>query len=224
MRRSLPVAAVAATAALLSPLALAGAAQARSATPAPSPARATIPGFTIGLVSLNGSGCRAGTAAVAPSPDGTAFTVSYSNYLAQSGAGTSPTDFRRNCQLTVQVNAPQGFTYAVAEADYRGYAYLAPGASAVEQANYYFQGMPQTVSASHPFSGPVDEDWQATDTANIASLVWSPCGEIRDLNINTQLRVSQGSADPGSTSFMTMDSTDGSLTTIYHLDWAQCPR
>ncbi|WP_327065106.1 DUF4360 domain-containing protein [Kitasatospora sp. NBC_01250] len=182
----------------------------------------TPPGFTIGLVSVNGSGCPAGTAAVATSPDDTAFTVTYSNYLAQAGAGSGPTDFRKNCQLTVQVNAPQGFTYAVAEADYRGYAYLASGASAQEGANYYFQGQPQTATATHSFTGPMDDNWQASDTTTIASLVWAPCGATRDLNINTQLRVSAGSSDPSTTSFVTMDSTDGSLTTIYHLDWEQC--
>ncbi|MDH6108655.1 hypothetical protein P3T36_002424 [Kitasatospora sp. MAP12-15] len=188
-----------------------------------APADTTPPGgFTIGLVSLNGSGCPAGTAAVATSPDATAFTVTYSNYLAQVGSGAGPTDFRKNCQLTVQVNAPQGFTYAIAEADYRGYAYLASGASSQEKASYYFQGQPQTASATHSFAGPLDDNWQATDTTGIASLVWAPCGATRDLNINTQLHVSADPADPTVTSFMTMDSTDGSLTTIYHLAWEHC--
>ncbi|MBY8883912.1 DUF4360 domain-containing protein [Streptomyces sp. PTM05] len=181
------------------------------------------PSFTVGLVSVNGSGCPAGTAAVAVSPDDTAFTVSYSSYLAQTGGGAAPTDFRKNCQLDVRVNAPQGLTYAIAEADYRGYAYLASGASAQERANYYFQGESQTSSATHSFSGPMDDDWQASDVTGIASLVYAPCGETRNLNINTQLNVTAGSSDPSSTSFMTMDSTDGSLTTIYHLDWATCP-
>ncbi|WP_035798019.1 DUF4360 domain-containing protein [Kitasatospora mediocidica] len=181
-------------------------------------------GFTIGLVTVNGSGCPAGTAAVAVSPDDTAFTVTYSDYLAEVGVGARPTDFRRNCQLDVRVHAPQGFTYAIAEADYRGYAYLANGATSREQANYYFQGDPQTAYAAHAFAGPMDDDWQATDTTGIASLIYAPCGATRDLEINTQLNVGVGSSDPATTtSFMTMDSTDGSLTTIYHLSWETCP-
>ncbi|MEZ0091939.1 DUF4360 domain-containing protein [Streptacidiphilus sp. EB129] len=181
-------------------------------------------GFTISLVSVNGSGCPAGTASVAISPDNTAFTVTYSNYLAQVGAGASPTDGRKNCQLTAQINAPQGFTYAIAEADYRGYASLANGATGEERANYYFQGQTQTASASHDFPGPMDDDWQATDQTGVAALVFAPCGEIRDLNINTQLLVHAGTSDPATTnSYMTMDSTDGSVTTIYHLSWRTCP-
>ncbi|WP_370147038.1 DUF4360 domain-containing protein [Kitasatospora sp. GAS206B] len=193
----------------------------------PAQARAldNTPGFTVGLVTLNGSGCPAGTANIAVSPDDTAFTVTYSKYLAQVGVGASPIDFRKNCQLVVQVNAPQGFTYAVAEADYRGYAYLANGASSQEQANYYFQGMSPTANVTHSFTGPMDSDWQATDTTSVASLIWAPCGATRDLNINTQLHLNAGTSNLSTTtSFMTMDSTDGSLTTTYHLSWEQCHR
>jgi hypothetical protein len=64
----------------------------------------------IDVVTVNGSGCRPNTAAVAVSPDNTAFTVTYSEYLAQVGVGSKPTDFRKNCQLNLRVHVPQGFT------------------------------------------------------------------------------------------------------------------
>jgi hypothetical protein len=179
--------------------------------------------IVIEVVTVNGSGCPSNTAAVAVSPDNTAFTVTYSNYLAQVGVGAAPTDIRKNCQLTILVHAPQGFSYAVAEADYRGFAHLEKGATSMEQSNYYFQGQPQTAAVSHPFSGPFDNDWQATDSTSVAALVFSPCGEERDLNINTELRVSGGTSNlKKTTSFMTMDSTDGSITTTYHFDWEAC--
>lgn len=175
------------------------------------------------LVTVNGSGCPAGTAAVAVSPDNTAFTVTYSNYMAQVGVGSLPTDFRKNCQLNMRVLVPQGFTYAIARADYRGFASLAAGANAVEKANYYFQGMPQTVAKSHTFNGPYNEDWQASDVTEVAQLVWAPCGERRNFNINTELRVNAGTSDPKTTtSFATMDSTDASISTTYHLAWERC--
>ncbi|MCA6096351.1 DUF4360 domain-containing protein, partial [Streptomyces sp. SCA3-4] len=83
----------------------------------------------IDVVAVNGSGCPAGTAAVAVASDNTAFTVSYSDYLAQVGVGAKPTDFRKNCQLGLNVHVPQGFTYAIARADYRGFAHLERGAT-----------------------------------------------------------------------------------------------
>ncbi|GAB2842352.1 DUF4360 domain-containing protein [Streptomyces deserti] len=196
------------------------------------PAQPSSPGFVdpppdkivIKVATVNGSGCPQGTAAVAVSEDNTAFTVTYSDYLAQAGGGSDPTAFRRNCQLNLIVHVPQGFTYAIASADYRGFAALQPGASGTQRASYYFQGSPNTASRSHPFNGPYNDNWQATDTTDWAQLVWAPCGVQRNFNINTELRVNAGSTAPDKVSFMTMDSTDGDISTIYHLAWKECPR
>jgi uncharacterized protein DUF4360 len=180
--------------------------------------------IVIDVATVNGSGCHAGTAAVAVSPDNTAFTVTYSDYMAQVGVGASSTDFRKNCQLNLAVHVPQGFTYAIAEADYRGFAHLEKGASGIEKANYYFQGHSQTTAISHTLNGAYDDNWQNTDTTDVAQLVYLPCGESRNFNINTELRVSAGTSDPTkTTSFMAMDSTDGSITTTYHWAWKTCP-
>ncbi|MGP3950619.1 DUF4360 domain-containing protein [Streptomyces sp. 7N604] len=180
--------------------------------------------IVIELATVNGSGCPEGTAAVAVAPDNTAFTVTYSDYLAQTGGSSDPTAFRKNCQLNLIVHVPQGFTYAIARADYRGFAYLESGATGRERANYYFQGMPETVSKNHDFTGPYNDNWQASDVTEVAQLVWAPCGEQRNFNINTELRVSKGTSDPQKTSFMTMDSTDASVSTVYHLAWKECPQ
>ncbi|WP_171163419.1 DUF4360 domain-containing protein [Streptomyces sp. I05A-00742] len=195
------------------------------ATQQPSVITNPPPGkIVIEIATVNGSGCPAGTAAVAVSPDNTAFTVTYSEYLAQVGVGSKPTDFRKNCQLNLIVHVPQGYTYAIASADYRGYAKLEPGASGVEKASYYFQGSSQTVPSSHVLRGPYGDNWQNTDTVPVGALVWAPCGERRNFNINTELRVNAGTSDTSkTTSFMTMDSTDGNINTIYHLAWKECP-
>ncbi|MGW0546067.1 DUF4360 domain-containing protein [Streptomyces altiplanensis] len=180
--------------------------------------------IVIEIATVNGSGCPQGTAAVAVSPDNTAFTVTYSEYLAQVGLGAKPTDFRKNCQLNLIVHVPHGFTYAVASADYRGYARLQAGATATQKASYYFQGSPDTASRTHPHTGPYDNNWQATDETDWGQLVWAPCGAKRNFNINTELRVSAGTSDPAKTnSFIAMDSTDGDIKTIYRLAWKECP-
>ena len=180
--------------------------------------------IVIDVVTVNGSGCPAGTAAVAVSPDNTAFTVTYSNYMALVGVGATATDWRKNCQLNIVVHVPQGFTYAVSQVDYRGFASIEAGASAIERANYYFQGQSQTVYSSHSFTGPLGDDWQTTDEVQLAALVWAPCGALRNLNINTELRAAAGTSDATkTTSFISMDSTDGAINTVYHFAWALCP-
>ncbi|MFE3329105.1 DUF4360 domain-containing protein [Streptomyces sp. NPDC059176] len=179
--------------------------------------------IVIEIATVNGSGCKLGTAAVAVSPDNTAFTVTYSDYLAQAGGGASPVDARKNCQLNLIVHVPQGFTYAVASVDYRGYAALQQGASALQQASYYFQGSPDTAATVHPLNGPYENNWQATDSTEWGQLVWAPCGVKRNFNINTELRVNAGTSTPSQTSFITMDSTDGDINTVYRLAWKECP-
>lgn len=174
------------------------------------------------VASINGSGCPEGTAAVAVSEDNKAFTVTYSDYLAQAGKGTGATDSRKNCQVNLNVNVPQGFTYAVVGTDHRGYGSIQNGATASQRASYYFQGSSQTVRTSKNFTGPFEENWQVSDEVGVASLVWAPCGEKRNFNINTELRVDAGTSDPNSTSYITMDSTDSEVSTIFHLAWKEC--
>lgn len=198
---------------------LAATAAPAAATPAPVPAGRMV----IDVVAANGSGCPLGTTEVTVSPDSKAFTVTYSEFTAQVGVGAKPTDFRKNCQLGLNVRVPQGFTYAIAGIDYRGYARLERGASATQTAYYYFQGEPQTSRIRHNFTGPADGDWQRTDQVGIGSLSFLPCGEQRYLNVNTELRVNAGWSDrKATTSLLTMDSTDGNLDTVYHVAWKKC--
>jgi hypothetical protein len=187
---------------------------------APAPPDGSV---KVQVATAAGSGCPAGSYAVAADPANSFFTVTYDNFIAQAGAGTRPTDARRNCQISVVVKVPQGFTYAIAKTDYRGYANLARGAYATEKANYYFQGMSQTASISHRFNGAWNDSWQATDKVGIAAMVFRPCGEQRNFNINTEIVVNAGSSSRSATSFMTMDSTDGDFETIYHFAWKTCP-
>lgn len=82
----------------------------------------------------------------------------------------------------------------------------------------------QTASKTHPFTGPYDDNWQATDETVRAQLVRASGGVQRNRNINTELRVAAGSTNSGKVSFMTMDSTDGDISTAYPMVWQQCPQ
>ncbi|MDI6097274.1 DUF4360 domain-containing protein [Actinoplanes sp. NEAU-A12] len=179
--------------------------------------------MTIQVVSANGSGCPEGSAEVSVSPDNKAFTIAYSKFLAQVGPEAKALDFRKQCQLSLNVNVPSGYTYAIARADYRGYARLEEGASATETAYYYFQGMPTNTRRQHYFKGFMDKQWQVTDQVAVESLSFLPCGDKRYLNVNTELKVDAGWAPKTTTNFMTMDSADGNLETIYRVSWQACP-
>jgi Domain of unknown function (DUF4360) len=189
---------------------------AHNVTKAAPPAGPPPHQVSVSIVSTIGTGCPLGTTRVAASPSNSAFTVSYSTFQALVGVGAGPTDFRTNCQIEALVHVPQGFTYAIAEADYRGFASLAPGASGYERAEYFFQGMSATPTVTHYFSGPFHGNWMETDRP---SLVFLPCGEQRYLNIDTSLFVNPGTSAIHTTSLITMSSAGG-----FHFAWRSCRR
>lgn len=178
--------------------------------------------ITVEVVTVNGSGCPAGTARVTTAADNTSFRVIYNEYVAQTGSAADPTDFRKNCQLNLAIHIPQGFTYAIARADYRGFAFLRAGATGLMRAAYYFQGSSDTLYLDHPLSGPFTDTWHATDSTAIAELVFRPCGRDVNLNINTELRVRAPASSPKSTNVMAMNTTRGDIDTLYHFHWKKC--
>ena len=118
--------------------------------------------IVIDVATVNGTGCPPNSAAVSVSQDNTAFTVTYSTYTAAVGVGAGPLDARKNCQIGLRVHVPQGFTYGIAEADYRGFSHLERGATGLERANYYFQGNSPTAYVQHPLAGPLDDEGRWT--------------------------------------------------------------
>src|SRR6266511_26986 len=104
---------------------------------------------TVELVSVGGTGCKKDEFVVALADDKTAFTVSYTNYTAAAGEGTTRQESRKNCNLNVKVKVPNGFTYGIAGADMRGYANLAPEANGIAKVSFWFQGNPMTGFLTH---------------------------------------------------------------------------
>ncbi len=178
--------------------------------------------ITVEVVTVNGSGCPAGTASVAPSTDGESFRVSFSDFLAQSGPGAKPTDFRKNCQLSLRVGNADGMTYGISRITYRGFAHLEAGARGLQRASYYFAGQSPTTIRNHAFSGPFSDGWETTDSSASGDIVYAPCGENRNLNINSELRVTRGTSGAEASNFMAMDSTEGRVSATYEFAWKSC--
>jgi len=206
---------------MLNVVAMAGLALSLLAAPAPTELSA-VPSdnIVIDVQTVNGSGCPAGTATASAKSDNTAFTVSYDNFLAQAGGSANATDSRKNCQINLLVRVPQGFTFAIAKAEYQGHAALQAGASGLQLAHYYFTGQSANAESSHSFDGPLSATWRAVDTAS--ALIYAPCGAATNLNINAELRVDAGKSSSDKASVMAMDSTRGSVRTLFNLSWKQC--
>ncbi|MGW4207800.1 DUF4360 domain-containing protein [Lentzea sp. NPDC004789] len=167
------------------------------------------PAATIEVVTVNGSGCPAGDADVKTS--GRTFTIDYHTFLARAGGGSSPVDMRKNCQVNLRVSVPDGYTYGLARTTYEGYTHLQDGATALNRVNTYIQGMTSSATVNHAFTGPFSDDWQTTYRPDPAETQWVPCGERRNININAEVRVMLGSADPDRLNFAIVESSRGTV-------------
>jgi len=174
--------------------------------------------ITVEVVAANGSGCAPGTATVVANSDKTGFRIRYSDFVAEAGGTADATARRKNCQIGVLVTVPAGWTFAVAEADYRGRARLYAGATALQRTNYYWQGSSENSRTEETFTGPLNGYWATEDVAPV--LIYAPCAEQRVLNINTELRVDGGTST--SKSSMSMRSTEGDVDTLFNFSWTQC--
>jgi hypothetical protein len=181
------------------------------------------PSVRIRSISWAGSGCPAGTVAGNLAPDFTAFTLLFDSSVAEIGPGLPLSLSRRNCQILVDLDFPQGWSYSVFDVDYRGFTNLERGVSGVQQSNYYFQGQFQTARLQTTLGGPRVGDYQIRDSLGLSAVIWSPCGAQRALIINSSVRLVNNTGSSAARGVMTTDSIDGKVTHIYGLQWRRCP-
>ncbi|KAL2255567.1 hypothetical protein VTK26DRAFT_3117 [Humicola hyalothermophila] len=167
-----------------------------------------------------GSGCPAGSVSGQLSTDLTTLTLLYADFVAQAGAGISPSNYRRNCQLNVKIKYPQGWQFSVFKADYRGYAQIPEGDTGTCKATYYFSGESRQISSTMTIVGPYDDNYIKTDEFGVESTVWSPCGQEGLLNINSEVRLTP--MDAVKPALLTVDSTDLKFSQVHYLQWQEC--
>lgn len=186
------------------------------------PPYVTIPPVVNGQAnpSYGGTGCPTGSARAVVAPDLKSFTMIFDKYVVNA-AGSNATD-RKNCQILVNLDFPQGWTYSIARMDYRGFYNVSAGASGSQQALYYFQGNLNQARLNTVFKGPTSGDYTLSDTLGVNNLVWSPCGSRSGININTSLIAQVGANNPSGYAQLTTDSADGSVQTTYQLQWLKC--
>lgn len=184
------------------------------------------PKIKVQNIQTGGTGCPAGTVTQSVSQDKQAFTLIFDEFFVEL-AGRRPMQ-RRNCQIDLTLKVPSGWQFSIATFDYRGYAYLERGVEATQTAYYYFQGGQTSGMFETRIGGNRDFDdvYQVTDTLGIASLVWSPCGASRNMQINTDLRLKKRSPRSNAYGYMSTDSIDGQFRTQYWFRfgtrWRRC--
>jgi hypothetical protein len=183
-----------------------------------TPATAAAAAITVEVIAANGSGCAPGTASVVGNGDDTGFRVRYRDFVAEAGGSAGVVDRRKNCQLGVLVTIPDGWTVAIASANYRGKAALRSGATAMQRTSYYWQGSSATERKDATFTGPLNGLWTTWDVAPV--MTYAECGSQSVLNVNTELRIDAAAST--STSTMSMSSAEGDVDTLFNYSLAHC--
>ncbi|WP_141732606.1 DUF4360 domain-containing protein [Oligoflexus tunisiensis] len=204
----------------VAPLLVLGAAAAHAEERNPVPSEP----ITIKKIQYNGTGCPLGTVAKNISEDKTAFTLTFSEFVAEAGPGISLSAGRKNCVATLVLDVPAGWQYSIGSFYFRGFMALDKGIRAEHSASYFLEGQGKTGTFSSRQSGPYENDYVFNDNVGISSAVWSPCGVERALNINTSIRVSNTNSRqyPNAQGLITNDSIDGQITQVWGLTWRRC--
>ncbi|KAK1234150.1 hypothetical protein PQX77_002662, partial [Marasmius sp. AFHP31] len=155
--------------------------------------------------------------------DKTAVTITFSAFEASAGPDIAVTENRKNCQLSLGVRVPHGFSFAIVDVDYRGFYSLDDKVKASHSAAYYFQGQLVQAGAGSELTGPLDgKNYVYRDEFNLSPTIYSPCGEDTILNINSEVRV-DNSANKNGYGYIVDDSIDASVKQTYNFQWLTCP-
>mgnify|MGYP001602299033 CR=1 FL=1 len=188
------------------------------------------PAGTVKIKSISaiGTGCPdASTYSTNISDDAQAFTVTFSDFVAEVGPGIPLSAGRKNCALTATLQIPNGYQYSIATFNYRGFMDLSKKVKAAHTTQYYFQGSPETGKLVATEVGPLAKDFVYTDVLGLESVylpnVWSPCNIERALIINPSIRVSKlPGAKADAQGLITNDSVDGELKQVFGFVWRIC--
>ncbi|KAJ3081142.1 hypothetical protein HK102_002550 [Quaeritorhiza haematococci] len=192
-----------------------------TAVPPPPPANPPSNEVTFGNIGYGGSGCPQGSVALNFNEDRTAFTILFDQFVAAAGQNLPLTQSRKNCQLNIAFNIPQGYSYSVTTIDTRGFYQLDQGVNAEQRVTTYFQGEVEQSTAVTRWRGPGSGDYKLRDAFDMASTVWSPCGASVNLNVNSALRVDNAGNRQGA-GVLTTDSQDAKVSQVFGIQWRRC--
>ncbi len=175
-------------------------------------------GVSLGVPQYGGTGCPAGSASVALSPDNSALSILFDQYVVEAG-GDKAFD-RKNCNIAIPVRVPNGYSVSVVAIDYRGFVGIPQGGRAQLNVDYFLAGNGTGMRTSKTFTGPYNSDYLKSDSLSLEAVVWSRCGADTILRANTTMLVQSNSRR--AMAMGTVDSADVQAGLVYHLQWRSC--
>lgn len=176
-------------------------------------------GLKLGTPAYGGNGCPAGTASVTLSPDETAVSILFDQFMTEAGGVTGKTVDRKSCNLTLPVQVPNGYSVSVFQVDYRGFNAVPAGGYNRFDAEYFWAGS-RGPKITRMFNGPMMDSFTLTDRLLASTLVWTPCGQSVNLRVNAAMMSKTNRR--GDDVLGSVDSADISSGLIYHIQFRRC--
>lgn len=186
-----------------------------------SAASANAQSLQLGLPEHGGTGCPGGSVSATLSPDQSAVSILFDQYVAEAGSASGKSLDRKSCNIAIPVRVPQGYSVSIFKVDYRGFSSIPYGGRGQFRVEYFFAGS-QGLPANKILRSGVSQDYLYTDELAATALVWSACGANTNLRINTSLLVMSNSRRDDA--MATVDSADISNGIVYHIQWKRCNR
>ncbi|KAM4063638.1 hypothetical protein HRG_006773 [Hirsutella rhossiliensis] len=171
-------------------------------------------------VSLLGTGCPAGTADVQVDATGSLFEATFSAYEVETGPHTFPSDWRKNCKLTLNMEFSSGFQFSIVETDMIGFAEIPAGVRGQCINTFSFTGNgAEHVDYAIKLAGKYSGRFDLQSRPGLYS--WSPCGgSTAILNMNTACNISPTDLP----ALIAVDHISGKLTVKFAVEWRRCPK
>ncbi len=200
-------------------------------------------------ITAQGNGCPPTTARSVLSPDAKTMSVLFDEYISQIDTSQSIMD-KKDCELTIEVNIPVGWSYSLMSADYRGFAELDKNTMGTQEIVYMFGALADSVPvpqsgvvapssriptrnkvatfSSRIVKGPFSGDYSFTHLVTVGEMPWSSCDSrvSRDLKIHTTLMtrsLTRGPTKEKGMAMITLDTVDAALAQKFDLAWKKCP-
>lgn len=197
-------------------------------------------------VEYTGTGCPQGHADASISEDAQTLIVMFDQFVVDTAKDAAPNSHgwgpsanaRKNCTLTVRMEAPEGYTYTFNQLDVYGYANLEKQTvgQLVTQFGFPNAFLPSTQLryfplGNHIIKGEYSGDFHKSDVVKghmANGNAWGSCrrkGNGRETSVSIAIQMSilgGGIFNKNKAGMMAIDTVDGSVANRYGMTWSKC--